>query len=67
MGIIISLPALIVCAFAGVWLAMSAHKAQKLKGCDDNTAEDLKKFDVKGASITFAGLIIALVIALIML
>ena len=54
-------------AFAAVWLAISAHKAQKLKGCDDNTAEDLKKFDVKGASITFAVLIVALIVAIVFL
>lgn len=68
MGIMISaFIALAGTAFAAVWLAISAHKAQKLKGCDDSTAEDLKKFDVKGASISFVILIFALIIAIVFL
>lgn len=60
------MPALVVAAFAGVWLAISAHKAQKLKNCDDGAQKDLKKWDVTGASATFALLIVALIIALVL-
>lgn len=66
MGIIIALPAIIVAAYAGVMLAMSANKAQKLKNCDDDGGKDIKKFNVKGASITLFFLIIAIVIALVL-
>lgn len=61
MGIVASLPALIVAFGGGVLLAMSAHKTKGLSGDDKSST---KKFEVKGAFWVFVLAIISLVWAL---